>query len=215
MTMGAVDRLLNTIEHELCATRMVLALYEVLPKPKQMDLNRQYPDFKRKLDEGVKRHDFGKRAWPTDLLCSDRHPTREEWYEWVIPHPAVSAKHFHKLIKPDRVIEEMILYHHVRYDGLFVQGITPDGRRVPDYAGYPGGIGGDDIPFGARMLKICDAVSAMVRKRNYRSREILAEEAIQQVHDRAGTEYDPMLAMLFSERFTPLMVNRLAYEEKN
>ena len=55
----------------------------------------------------------------------------------------------------------------------------------------------------------------MVTKRNYRNREISAQEAIKQVYDRAGSEYDPLLAMLFAGRFSPELIVKLADGEKN
>jgi HD-GYP domain-containing protein (c-di-GMP phosphodiesterase class II) len=218
MTLGEAEKVEGTLDHELFTTRLVLGLYDFLPEEKQRLLGMQYPDFhvyRGKLKIAGEHHDFGKRSWPADLLCSDRHPTRDEWFDWVIPHPEVSARSFRGQLGPDSVIEGMILYHHVRYDGVAVMDITPNGRRVPDYAGYPDGIGGDDIPFGARMMKICDAVAAMVAKRNYRTGEITAEEAMRQISERAGTEYDPMLAELFCSRFTPKLIDRLADEEMN
>ena len=215
MAMGEADKVIATVEHELFTTRLALALYDSLPDTQRYDLNRQYPDFRRKLWVGGEHHDFEKRSWPTDLLCGDRHPTRNEWYEWIIPHPERSAAGFKRQLGADSVIEAMILYHHVRWDGKSVEEITSDGRRVPDYAGYPEGPSGEDIPFGARILKVCDAVAAMVTKRNYRNREISAQEAIKQVYDRAGSEYDPLLAMLFAGRFSPGLIVKLADGEKN
>ena len=48
---------------------------------------------------------------------------------------------------------ESILYHHENYDGT----------------GYPANLAGEKIPFGARILRICDVYCALTSDRPYRS----------------------------------------------
>lgn len=50
-------------------------------------------------------------------------------------------------------ILDAILYHHENYDGT----------------GYPDGLKGNDIPEGARILRVCDVFSALVDRRLYRA----------------------------------------------
>ena len=50
-------------------------------------------------------------------------------------------------------IQEMVLYHHENYDGT----------------GYPANLAGEKIPFGARILRICDVYCALTSDRPYRS----------------------------------------------
>lgn len=73
--------------------------------------------------------------------------------------------------------EEVILavrHHHERYDGK----------------GYPDGIAGPDIPLGGRIIKICDAIDAMLSDRPYRKAlELPVVRQELQVH--AGTQFDP------------------------
>ena len=47
---------------------------------------------------------------------------------------------------------ESILYHHENYDG----------------SGYPSNKAGDDIPIGARILRVCDVYAALITDRPYR-----------------------------------------------
>lgn len=47
---------------------------------------------------------------------------------------------------------ESILYHHENYDG----------------SGYPSNKAGDDIPIGARILRVCDVYAALISDRPYR-----------------------------------------------
>ncbi|TCT16786.1 putative nucleotidyltransferase with HDIG domain [Natranaerovirga pectinivora] len=49
-------------------------------------------------------------------------------------------------------INKWILYHHENYDG----------------SGYPENLVGDQIPLGARILRICDTYSALTSNRVYR-----------------------------------------------
>lgn len=49
-------------------------------------------------------------------------------------------------------IQEMVLYHHENYDG----------------SGYPKNLQGEDIPLGARILRVCDVYAALLSDRPYR-----------------------------------------------
>ena len=49
-------------------------------------------------------------------------------------------------------ILDAVLYHHENFDGT----------------GYPEGLNGNDIPQGARILRVCDVFSALVDRRIYR-----------------------------------------------
>ncbi len=49
-------------------------------------------------------------------------------------------------------ILESILYHHENYDGT----------------GYPANLSGNDIPIGARIIRVCDVFSALISDRPYR-----------------------------------------------
>lgn len=52
----------------------------------------------------------------------------------------------------DTVLES-VLYHHENYDGT----------------GYPGNLYGENIPIGARILRVSDVFSALISDREYRS----------------------------------------------
>ena len=49
-------------------------------------------------------------------------------------------------------ILEAVLYHHENYDG----------------SGYPKNLKGEEIPIGARILRVCDAFGALISNRPYR-----------------------------------------------
>lgn len=47
---------------------------------------------------------------------------------------------------------DMVLYHHENYDG----------------SGYPFNLRGEEIPLGARILRVCDVFAALISERPYR-----------------------------------------------
>ena len=47
---------------------------------------------------------------------------------------------------------DMVLYHHENYDG----------------SGYPFNLQGEEIPLGARILRVCDVFAALISDRPYR-----------------------------------------------
>lgn len=71
-------------------------------------------------------------------------------------------------------VTPIVFHHHERFDG----------------AGYGGGVGGTDIPMGARILAVADAFVAMTSDRPYRRAKSL-EAALAEIAENAGTQFDP------------------------
>jgi HD-GYP domain-containing protein (c-di-GMP phosphodiesterase class II) len=59
-----------------------------------------------------------------------------------------------------------------------------------DGTGYPDGLSGTEIPRVARIVRCCDAFSAMTTDRSYR-RALPVEEAVAELHRCSGTDFDP------------------------
>ncbi len=76
-------------------------------------------------------------------------------------------------------ILESIRYHHENYDGT----------------GYPSNLAGDEIPFGARMIRVCDVFAALTTDRPYRKR-FSVEEAISLMIDEI-THFDMEIFLAF------------------
>jgi HD-GYP domain-containing protein (c-di-GMP phosphodiesterase class II)/signal transduction histidine kinase len=94
-------------------------------------------------------------------------------YENVKRHPEAGVN----IVGPIEFLEqvkEIILHHHEHYDG----------------GGYPGGLKGDSIPIGARILAVVDAYSSMLNDRPYRS-AMTVEEAIEELRRCSGSQFDP------------------------
>lgn len=77
-------------------------------------------------------------------------------------------------------IADAILKHHEWWDGR----------------GYPLGLKGEEIPLECRILAIADAFDAMTSERPYR-RKLSTEEALQELINCKGTQFDPELVDVF------------------
>ena len=59
-----------------------------------------------------------------------------------------------------------------------------------DGTGYPDGLVGEEIPRVARIVRCCDAYSAMTTDRSYR-KALPVEEAVAELRRCSGTDFDP------------------------
>jgi diguanylate cyclase (GGDEF)-like protein len=117
-------------------------------------------------------HDIGKIGIPDSLLQAPRTLSLEEM-EKVKCHPALGYSLLDGLgIAP---IDEWILHHHENWDGT----------------GYPNGLSRDEIPLGARIVRVADAFEAMTADRPYRPAQSV-EYALAELRANAGIEFDPL-----------------------
>lgn len=123
-------------------------------------------------------HDVGKTFIPEDILNKPGNLDEDEW-ELIKEHP---VKGFNIASATDEFccIAKEILYHHERWDGN----------------GYPEGLKEQEIPLLSRIISIVDAYDVMTSERPY-SKPIPQGEAIQELKDCAGTQFDPDLAKIF------------------
>lgn len=131
-------------------------------------------------------HDIGKTLIPREILNKKTKLTEAE-YEEVKKHPVYGGNalgHVDKL----KEISKAIYHHHERWDG----------------AGYPEGLGGEEIPQLARMLCIADAFDAMTDDRPYR-KAFSQKDAIKEITACAGNQFDPKLA----EQFIAMIKNNM------
>lgn len=61
--------------------------------------------------------------------------------------------------------------------------------------GYPEGLSGDEIPVGAKIFNLADALAAMTTDRPYRKR-LEPEQVLQELEQGAGRQWDPQLVLL-------------------
>ena len=67
-----------------------------------------------------------------------------------------------------------IRHHHERFDGM----------------GYPDRLRGEEIPLGARIIHVADALDSMLTTRIYRAARPL-EESLEELRAAAGTQFCP------------------------
>jgi HD-GYP domain-containing protein (c-di-GMP phosphodiesterase class II) len=120
-------------------------------------------------------HDIGKIKIPEGILNKPGKLTAEEW--------------------------EIMKMHTVEGERLLSQvgGILGNVGRIVrschedwDGTGYPDGLKGDEIPLVARIVRACDAFSAMTTDRSYRKARP-AGEAVVELRRCSGTDFDPVV----------------------
>lgn len=117
-------------------------------------------------------HDIGKIAVPSDLLRKPAKLTDDE-FKQVKAHSEVGGRLLAG-IPFLRSVAPLVRAIHERWDG----------------GGYPDGLAGEQIPLGARIVGVCDALDAMVSDRPYRA-GMSPEAALAELARCAGTQFDP------------------------
>jgi putative nucleotidyltransferase with HDIG domain len=120
-------------------------------------------------------HDVGKLEVAAAIIAKPTALDPEEW-DAMRRHPAVGADLLQECDVPSEVAA-IVRSHHERWDG----------------AGYPDGLSGDDIPFGARIVAVADAYCAMLEERPYRP-PLEPREARAELQAQAGRQFDPVCA---------------------
>jgi len=124
-------------------------------------------------------HDLGKIGVEDSILGKATSLTSQEW-EQIKRHPQTGAQILEPLTFLDGVID-LVKQHHEHYDG----------------SGYPAGRKGEDILMGARIIHVADAYEAMCSPRSYRLVPLLKEEAIYEIKNNSGTQFDPVVVEAF------------------
>ena len=124
-------------------------------------------------------HDLGKLAIPEEILRKPG-PLSETERLVLERHPQIGFRMLESLgVDP---VADWVLHHHERWDG----------------SGYPDGVGGDDIPLGARIIFVADAYDAMTSDRVYRGR-LTDDEAVAELARCSGTQFDPDIVSALAE----------------
>ncbi len=123
-------------------------------------------------------HDIGKLAVPENILSKPGKLTAAE-YSKVMIHPVVGADILSNVEFPYEVVP-IVKHHHERYDGT----------------GYPSGLKGEEIPFGARILTVVDCYEALTTNRPHRPR-YSREQALNLMRSEKGRTFDPVVLEVF------------------
>ncbi len=111
-------------------------------------------------------HDIGKMKLSSYLYGRAKDLLKIESNKYLHLHPEVGYE-----ILRDREYSQFVLetvrYHHENYDG----------------SGYPNNLKGEEIPYGARIVRVCDVFAALTSDRPYRkafdkdtAMELMAEQ---------------------------------------
>lgn len=146
-------------------------------------------------------HDMGKvddRFF--DILHSRGSLTKEQRAE-MRTHPRESANILDPLEKFHPGIKAIVSSHHECWNGT----------------GYPCGLHGDAIPFGARLIAVADVFDALSQPRAYKS-PLSPEDALGEVMAGAGSHFDPGVVRLLERpevwrRWREIAVKGRAEEE--
>ncbi|HZO96377.1 MAG TPA: HD domain-containing phosphohydrolase [Gaiellaceae bacterium] len=127
-------------------------------------------------------HDIGKIGIPDRVLLKAGPLDPEE--RTVIRTHTLIGDH---LLAPLELLESarpIVRHHHERWDG----------------GGYPDGLAGEEIPLGARIVAVADAVEAMAAERVY-SRPFTPAEIEAELRAGRATQWDPRIVDLALESF--------------
>lgn len=135
-------------------------------------------------------HDIGKISIPKEILGKEGPLSDEEW-EIMKSHSEVGYRMALSIGEPG--VAKAILSLHERWDGT----------------GYPYGIAKGQIPFSARLVAIVNAYDVMTHDQVYKKRKSHVE-ALKEIQNAAGTQFDPELVQFFLERIEEIRSGKLS-----
>jgi putative nucleotidyltransferase with HDIG domain len=123
-------------------------------------------------------HDIGKMAIPDSVLRKPG-PLNEDEKKVMRTHCEVGYNMVTR-IPFLREAAQIVLAHQEYFDGT----------------GYPRGLKGEEIPLGARIFAVADALDAMVSDRPYR-KALSIQYARDEIKRCSGTQFDPTVVEVF------------------
>ena len=122
-------------------------------------------------------HDIGKLIVERDIINApykiDAKASKE-----LNRHPAAGFEILSPIHHPYADIPLLAKYHHERIDGQ----------------GYPDGLTGDEIPFGAKIVALADSFDAMTTDRPYKTRRSF-EDVIEDFRQNTGKQFDVLVVL--------------------
>jgi HD-GYP domain-containing protein (c-di-GMP phosphodiesterase class II) len=131
-------------------------------------------------------HDVGKIAVP-DAILEKTGPLDEDEWQFVRQHTIIGER----ILGSAPALADaarLVRASHERIDG----------------SGYPDGLSGDEIPLGARIISVSDAFDAMTSPRPYRTGTMSVDEALAELRNNTGTQFDPEVVAVFCHEIRTL-----------
>jgi putative nucleotidyltransferase with HDIG domain len=173
MNWGTLQALARTVDakspwtagHSQRVTEMALKIgYALKLEPESIE----------NLHRAALLHDIGKVGVPSAILDKPSKLNDDE-YRIIKRHPGLGVK----IISPIKAFKKLtpiVGQHHERFDGK----------------GYPGGLSGEAINMGARILAVADVYDAMSSDRPYR-KGLSLSEVLNIMQREAGHQFDPLV----------------------
>jgi ribonuclease P protein subunit RPR2 len=134
------------------------------------------------LEYGFLLHDIGKIGIP-DALLDKAGPLTPAERRLMRRHTVIGCDLLAEVPLLGGEGLQVIRSHHERWDGH----------------GYPDGLAGEEIPVGARILAVADALDAMTSDRPYRE-HLSWEDACDEILRGSGSQFDPKVVSAFAIR---------------
>lgn len=133
-----------------------------------------YADHREMIRVAALLHDYGKIGIPDSILKKNGALTEEE-YETVKSHAEKTRK----------ILEQ------TNFEGIFSQipEIAGSHHEKIDGTGYPKGLKGKEIPWGAKIIAVADFFEAITSKRYYRD-PIILDKAFQVLQEKSGIHFE-------------------------
>jgi HD-GYP domain-containing protein (c-di-GMP phosphodiesterase class II) len=125
-------------------------------------------------------HDVGKIGVPDHILTKPGSLSEKEFTS-IRLHPALGEQIIRNL-SVFNAEAKIIRHHHENWDG----------------SGYPDALAGEDIPLGSRIIRIADAMDAMLMARSYKG-PYPVETMLDELTCCAGRDFDPKMAGIAAE----------------
>jgi len=142
-------------------------------------LGLQGPDLEH-LRQSAYLHDLGKLCIPDAILHCPARLTAEEW-NVMQTHTTSGWALASRIPEISPVVLEVIRHHHEHWDGR----------------GYPDGLAGDEIPFLARVVAVCDVYDALISERPYKQAWSV-KATLEEIQAQSGRLFDPEIVRAFT-----------------
>jgi putative two-component system response regulator len=130
------------------------------------------PQDRRSLRRAAYMHDLGEVAMERDYIQRADSLTDEERLD-LARHPVIGEQEAARA-SADRAVQLLVRWHHEWWNG----------------SGYPDALRQNEIPLGARILRVADSYAALTDARPFRP-AMTEDDARQQIIELAGIEFDP------------------------
>lgn len=142
-------------------------------------------------------HDIGKIGIPDRILLKPGALDADEW-EIMKTHPVIGAEILSDPHSDTMQMARLIaLMHHEKWDG----------------SGYPAGLKGEEIPFAARVVALCDVFDSLTAGHRPYKPAWTVDVAVAYIAQESGRHFDPGLVTLLQNVLPEMIKLQERYAE--